>query len=69
MNIDSISIHHYRPPLDPPGWTLERRDYILPNVIAPDANAAKVTLPDTPGLGVTIDWGALDRFRFDKGTM
>ena len=61
-------------PYDPPGWTLERRDYILPNVIAPDeANVrrtlAQVTLPDAPGLGVTIDWDALERYRFDKGTM
>jgi L-alanine-DL-glutamate epimerase-like enolase superfamily enzyme len=55
-------------PYDPPGWTLERRDYILPNVIAPTA-PGEVTLSDAPGLGVTIDWDALKRYRVDRGTM
>ncbi|NJM42459.1 MAG: mandelate racemase/muconate lactonizing enzyme family protein [Anaerolineae bacterium] len=55
-------------PFDPPGWTLERRDYILPGVISPSAPGV-VTLPDGPGLGVSIDWTAIERWRFDKGTM
>jgi L-alanine-DL-glutamate epimerase-like enolase superfamily enzyme len=53
---------------DPPGWTLERRDYILPSPITPTA-PGQLTLPHAPGLGVTIDWDALEPWRFDKGTM
>jgi L-alanine-DL-glutamate epimerase-like enolase superfamily enzyme len=57
-------------PYDPPGWTLERRDFILPSVIAPaPAAPAQVILSDAPGLGVTIDWDVLERYRFDTGTM
>ncbi len=55
-------------PYDPPGWTLERRDYILPTPTRPDA-AGTVTLPDAPGLGVTIDWDALEPLRIRTGTM
>jgi D-galactarolactone cycloisomerase len=55
-------------PYDPPGWTLERRDYILPTPTRPDANGT-VTLPDAPGLGVTIDWDALEPLRIHTGTM
>jgi L-alanine-DL-glutamate epimerase-like enolase superfamily enzyme len=46
-------------PLDPPGWTPERRDFILPAPI--QARNGYVTLPDTPGLGVKIDWKQLKR--------
>src|SRR5205085_12566591 len=60
-------------PYDPPGWTLERRDYILPSPITPNppqaGQPATVTLPDAPGLGVEIDWTAIERYRFDKGTL
>jgi D-galactarolactone cycloisomerase len=55
-------------PYDPPGWTPERRDYILPAPILPDTPAT-ITLPDTPGLGVTIDWAALEPLRIHTGTM
>ena len=55
-------------PYDPPGWTLERRDYILPTPTKPDA-AGIVTLPDAPGLGVTIDWDALEPLRIHTGTI
>lgn len=55
-------------PYDPPGWTLDRRDYILPAPIAPGPGAT-VTLPDAPGLGVTIDWDALEPLRIHTGTM
>jgi L-alanine-DL-glutamate epimerase-like enolase superfamily enzyme len=54
--------------IDPPGWTPERRDFILPAPILPDAPAT-VTLPDAPGLGVTIDWDALESLRIGVGTM
>ncbi len=49
-------------PLDPPAWTPERRDYLLPAPleIAPDGTIAP---PPGPGLGVTPDLDALERFR------
>jgi len=55
-------------PYDPPGWTPERRDFILPAPTLPDDNAT-IRLPDTPGLGVTIDWDALEPLRIGMGTM
>ncbi len=55
-------------PFDPPGWTPERRDFILPAPIRPDPDGC-VTLPDAPGLGVTTDWDALERLRIPMGTM
>lgn len=55
-------------PLDPPGWTPERRDYMLPAPTLPDAPGS-LTLPDAPGLGVTIDWEALEPLRIHTGTM
>lgn len=54
-------------PYDPPTWTPERRDFILPQPIA--AENGVVTLPDKPGLGVEIDWQALESLRVDTGTM
>jgi D-galactarolactone cycloisomerase len=55
-------------PYDPPGWTPERRDFILPTPILPD-NSATICLPDAPGLGVTIDWDALEPLQIHSGTM
>lgn len=55
-------------PFDPPTWTPERRDFILPVPIRPDAEGYLV-LPDQPGLGVTIDWQALEPLRINTGTM
>jgi len=55
-------------PFDPPFWTPERRDFILPRPTLPDGQAT-VTLPDAPGLGVSIDWKALEPLRIDTGTM
>lgn len=55
-------------PLDPPGWTPERRDYMLPAPMRPSA-PGRLTLPDAPGLGVTIDWAALEPLRINVGTM
>jgi L-alanine-DL-glutamate epimerase-like enolase superfamily enzyme len=53
---------------DPPEWTPARRDYILPHPIQAD-EAGTVTLPDAPGLGVTVDWAALESLRIHTGTM
>jgi D-galactarolactone cycloisomerase len=47
-------------PFDPPGWTPERRDFILPDPI--HADEGYVTLPDAPGLGVKIDCQSLKEF-------
>lgn len=49
-------------PYDPPYWTPERRDYMLPAPIRPDEEGWLV-LPDAPGLGVQIDWAALESLR------
>ena len=46
-------------PFDPPGWTPERRDFILPAPI--QARNGYVTLPDSPGLGLKIDWKELEK--------
>jgi L-alanine-DL-glutamate epimerase-like enolase superfamily enzyme len=53
---------------DPPEWTPERRDYILPQPILADAHGF-IALPTAPGLGVTIDWPALEPLRIHTGTM
>jgi L-alanine-DL-glutamate epimerase-like enolase superfamily enzyme len=55
-------------PFDPPNWTPERRDFILPLPVTPDSPGI-VTLPDTPGLGVKIDWQALKPLEISSGTM
>ncbi len=49
-------------PFDPPAWTAERRDWLLPAPIeiAPDGTIAP---PDGPGFGVTPDFDALERWR------
>ena len=51
-----------------PGWTPARRDFILPTPTLPDARAS-IRLPDTPGLGVKIDWDGLEPLRIEKGTI
>jgi L-alanine-DL-glutamate epimerase-like enolase superfamily enzyme len=49
-------------PLDPPAWSAERRDWLLPAAveIAPDGTVAP---PDGPGLGVELDLESLERWR------
>jgi L-alanine-DL-glutamate epimerase-like enolase superfamily enzyme len=51
-------------PLDPPAWTPERRDWLLP---APLEIAADGTIapPPGPGLGVTPDLEALEVYRVE----
>jgi L-alanine-DL-glutamate epimerase-like enolase superfamily enzyme len=51
-------------PLDPPGLTSERRDWLLPHVVelAPDGSVAP---PTGPGLGVVPDFDALERWRVE----
>lgn len=50
-------------PYDPPAWTPERRDFTLPAPIA--AKDGCVTLSERPGLGVEIDWDAIERYRVE----
>jgi L-alanine-DL-glutamate epimerase-like enolase superfamily enzyme len=49
-------------PYDPPAWSAERRDWLLPVTleIAPDGTIAP---PEGPGLGVTPDFDALEEYR------
>jgi L-alanine-DL-glutamate epimerase-like enolase superfamily enzyme len=49
-------------PFDPPAWTAERRDWLLPAPleIAPDGT---ISPPPGPGLGVTPDLDALEEWR------
>jgi D-galactarolactone cycloisomerase len=55
-------------PYDPPHWTPERRDFILPTPILPDATGV-IMLPDAPGLGVTLDWTALEGRQVDSDSL
>jgi D-galactarolactone cycloisomerase len=41
-------------PYDPPGWTVERRDFFLAEQIRID-DAGCMVVPDRPGLGVVLD--------------
>ena len=49
-------------PWDPPGWTPERRDFMLaePVMITP---AGELAVPARPGLGIDLDEEAVDRWR------
>ena len=49
-------------PFDPPAWSAERRDWLLPVTveIAPDGTIGP---PEGPGLGVVPDFDALERYR------
>jgi L-alanine-DL-glutamate epimerase-like enolase superfamily enzyme len=55
-------------PFDPPGWTPERRDFVLPRSTLPGPDGL-LTLSDAPGLGVEVDWEALEPLRVGVGTM
>jgi L-alanine-DL-glutamate epimerase-like enolase superfamily enzyme len=48
-------------PYDPPGWTPERRDFMLAEPIRPDGDGF-LTVPDRPGLGVELDEQALRKY-------
>ncbi|MGH3064890.1 MAG: mandelate racemase/muconate lactonizing enzyme family protein [Gaiellaceae bacterium] len=49
-------------PFDPPAWSAERRDWLLPVTveIAPDGTIGP---PDGPGLGVVPDFDSLEQYR------
>jgi L-alanine-DL-glutamate epimerase-like enolase superfamily enzyme len=48
-------------PYDPPGWTPERRDFMLAEPIKPDRDGI-LRVPQRPGIGVVLDEVALRRF-------
>ena len=48
-------------PFDPPGWTIERRDFFL-EPIDIDKNG-DVLVPARPGLGVQLNQDAIDKYR------
>lgn len=49
-------------PLDPPAWSAERRDWLLPVVLALRADGT-ISPPPGSGLGVTPDFDALEQYR------
>jgi D-galactarolactone cycloisomerase len=49
-------------PFDPPAWTEQRRDFMLPQPIEIDREG-NVTVPSGPGLGFEPDLEALERYR------
>src|SRR6478736_9192778 len=48
-------------PYDPPGWTPERRDFMLAEPVRPGPDGI-LRVPSTPGLGVVIDEAAVTRY-------
>lgn len=54
-------------PEDPPGWTLDRRDFVLQEPIDIDA-AGDIVLDDAPGFGLRLDEERLAATRADVAT-
>jgi L-alanine-DL-glutamate epimerase-like enolase superfamily enzyme len=51
-------------PYDPPGWTPERRDFMLAEPVRPSADGY-LAVPDLPGLGIELDEDAAERYSLD----
>jgi D-galactarolactone cycloisomerase len=49
-------------PYDPPAWSAERRDWLLPMTLEIAADGT-IGPPAGPGLGVVPDWDALEEYR------
>lgn len=49
-------------PFDPPGWTAERRDFMLAEPVGIDADGC-LRIPQRPGLGAVLDEDAIARHR------
>jgi L-alanine-DL-glutamate epimerase-like enolase superfamily enzyme len=49
-------------PFDPPAWSAERRDWLLPSPVEIGADGM-VKIPDGPGLGIELDLQALEPYR------
>jgi L-alanine-DL-glutamate epimerase-like enolase superfamily enzyme len=52
-------------PYDPPGWTVERRDFMLAEPVVPDADGMLV-VPSAPGLGISLDEDAVAYYALDE---
>jgi L-alanine-DL-glutamate epimerase-like enolase superfamily enzyme len=52
-------------PFDPPGWTPERRDFMLRSPVRVDPADGCLVVPDAPGLGIALDEEAVRRFSVD----
>lgn len=48
-------------PYDPPGWTPERRDFMLAEPVRP-SDDGYLAVPDRPGLGIQLDDAAVERY-------
>ncbi len=48
-------------PYDPPGWTPERRDFMLAEPIRPGPDGV-LRVPAVPGLGIVLDEAAIKRY-------
>jgi D-galactarolactone cycloisomerase len=48
-------------PYDPPGWTPERRDFMLAEPVRPGPDGV-LRVPSTPGIGAVLDDAALRRY-------
>jgi D-galactarolactone cycloisomerase len=51
-------------PYDPPGWTPERRDFMLAEPLLPSTDGY-LSVPDRPGLGIELDEDAIERYAVD----
>jgi D-galactarolactone cycloisomerase len=49
-------------PFDPPAWSAQRRDWLLPVTLEIAADGT-IGPPEGPGLGVVPDWDALEQYR------
>ncbi len=49
-------------PYDPPAWTPDRRDFLLPEPLLPDGDGY-LMLPEGPGLGVELNWEKIEPLR------
>ena len=59
----AVSTHGYvEVPYDPPAWSAERRDWMLPFVLE-IAGDGTIAPPPGPGLGIEPDLDALERWR------
>jgi L-alanine-DL-glutamate epimerase-like enolase superfamily enzyme len=48
-------------PYDPPGWTPERRDFMLAEPVRP-SDDGYLAVPNRPGLGIQLDDDAVERY-------
>ncbi|MGH3374843.1 MAG: mandelate racemase/muconate lactonizing enzyme family protein [Actinoallomurus sp.] len=53
---------YFEYPYDPPGWTPERRDFMLAEPVTVNADG-EIEVPRKPGLGIELDEDAIARWR------